>query len=153
MIIIARKRGMTNEHRPDYTVCLRWGYLLLIGSVHVYTFRLVPWLETAAGLLHIALLVIFVAVLLVFQPHHLADFVFSASADTGGWDNDYVATNLGFVIVTWGFVGFDGGLHVSEDTKKAASSVIGTVWPIAVNGGLAAPRQGACGRVAEECSG
>lgn len=40
-----------------------------------------------------------------------------------GWTNDFVSFNLGTILITWGFVGFDAVVHVSEETRKARAAV------------------------------
>lgn len=40
-----------------------------------------------------------------------------------GWTNDFVSFNLGTILITWGFVGFDAVVHISEETRKARAAV------------------------------
>lgn len=42
----------------------------------MYSFKIVPWVELVAGILHVLLFVVFVVVLAVMGSKHSADFVF-----------------------------------------------------------------------------
>lgn len=70
--------------------------------------KLVPWIETAAGVMHIVMFVGFGITLLVMAPKRSASFVFLSranSAETSGWTNDFVGWNLGLQTSVWAFVG------------------------------------------------
>lgn len=73
--------------------------------MNMYTWFLIPWLETLAGLLHIVLFVIFVVVLVTLAPRHSAEFVFTKSVSSSGWSNQFISFNMGLMTPTWGFVG------------------------------------------------
>lgn len=66
---------------------------------------LIPWLELAAGILHVLLFVIFVVVFVTLSPRKSAEYVFLKSASETGWNNGFVSFNLGLMTPTWGFVG------------------------------------------------
>lgn len=80
----------------------------------MYAFWLIPWIELLAGLLHIVLWIIVATVLLTLAPRHSADWVFFEKSNLSGWDNDFVSFNLGIILITWGFVGFDASVHIAE---------------------------------------
>lgn len=98
---------------PDYvlqnwhTVLVMYAYLLVLCLLGMYGFWLIPWIEFLAGLLHIALWVVFACVLLVLAPRHSAEFVFFEKSNMSGWDSDFVSFNLGIILITWGFIGND----------------------------------------------
>lgn len=73
--------------------------------MNMYTFWLIPWIELFAGILHVIMFIIFVAVLLSLAPRHPSDFVFFNNQSASGWDNGYVSWNLGLLTPVWGFVG------------------------------------------------
>lgn len=114
---------------PDYvvkgwhTVLVMYAYLIVLGLMNMYAFWIIPWVELLAGLLHVILWIVFATVLLTLAPRHTADFVFFEKANLGGWDSDFVAFNLGLVLITWGFVGFDASVHISEETRRASSAI------------------------------
>lgn len=88
-----------------HTVLVMYAMLIAIGLINVFAFRIIPWLEMVAGILHIFLWIVFLVVLLTLAPKHSADFVFLSESQLSGWTNPYVSFNLGMVLVTWGFVG------------------------------------------------
>lgn len=88
-----------------HTVLIMYAYLILLGVVNSYLFWIVPYVEVISGILHIALWIVFAAVLLALAPKHTADFVFFEKSNLSGWTNDFVSFNLGIQLITWGFVG------------------------------------------------
>jgi amino acid transporter len=103
-----------------------------------YLFRLVPWLELVAGVLHICLFIIFLVVYVAMGTRHSARFIFLENQISSGWSNTYVAWNLGMLTCVWSFTGFDGAVHMSEEVRKAKQAVPrATFWSIALNGVLA----------------
>lgn len=99
-----------------------YAYLIALGTLNMYGFWLVPWIELLAGFLHIILWIVFAAVLLTLVPPHSSEFVWFEKADASGWSSDFVSFNLGVVLVTWGFVGFDAAAHISEVRVAMAKS-------------------------------
>lgn len=109
--------------------------LILEGLMNMYTWFLIPWFELLAGVLHILLFIIFVVVLVTLAPKHSAEFVFFKQDSESGWNNPFVSFNLGLWSCTWGFVGFDGAVHLSEEVRKARHAVPRAMfWTIALNG-------------------
>ena len=88
-----------------HTVCIMYAVLIIMGLLNMYTFRIIPWLEFVAGVLHIVLFVIFASLLLILAPLHSTHFVFWEKSNLSGWDSDFVSFNLGTILITWGFVG------------------------------------------------
>lgn len=137
-------QGIVVMNYPTY-VPERWHLTLIIiamvlvqGLMNMYTFRLIPWIEAGAGVLHIVLFIIFIAVLLALAPKHSSDFVFFESSIFSGWSNSFVSWNLGLITPTWGFVGFDGAIHMSEEVKNSRQAVPRALfWTIAINGIIA----------------
>lgn len=76
-----------------------------MGLINMYTFWIIPWIELIAGILHIILWIIFVAVLVTLAPKHSAHWVFLEKSNMSGWTDDFISFNLGMILVTWGFVG------------------------------------------------
>lgn len=112
--------------------------LLVQALMNQFTFRLVPWIEACAGVLHIALFFVFIGVLLALAPKHSADFVFLESSSSSGWSDGFVSWNLGLITPTWGFVGFDGAIHMSEEVQNSRHALPRAIfWTIALNGALA----------------
>jgi hypothetical protein len=93
------------EPQAWHVTLLIFALLVVGGLMNMYTWFLIPWLETLAGLLHIVLFVIFVVVLVTLAPRHSAEFVFTKSASSSGWTNQFISFNMGLMTPTWGFVG------------------------------------------------
>ncbi|KAK6443005.1 hypothetical protein LTR95_000718 [Oleoguttula sp. CCFEE 5521] len=111
-----------------------WAYLLVLGLMNMYAFWIIPYVEVFAGIIHIGLWISMASVLLALAPRHTAEFVFLQKADLSGWENDFVSFNLGIVLITWGFVGFDASAHISEETRRANSTIPKTMfWGIVAN--------------------
>ncbi|KIX04956.1 uncharacterized protein Z518_05828 [Rhinocladiella mackenziei CBS 650.93] len=121
-----------------HVVLIMYALLIVMGLLNMYAFWIIPWVELVAGLLHIILWIVFVSVLVTLAPRHTADFVFLEKSALSGWTNEYVSFNLGMLTITWGFVGFDGAVHMSEEVRKARHAVPRAMfWSIVMNGALA----------------
>ena len=139
-------QGIATMNYPSW-VPERWQTTLIIiamlamqALMNMYTFRVIPLLEVVAGILHIALFIVFMVVRLSMAPSkHSAEFVFLRTSEgASGWSNQFVSWNLGLITSVWGFVGFDGSIHMSEEVQASRRAVPRAVfWTIALNGTLA----------------
>ncbi|KAI1914087.1 hypothetical protein LOZ12_002996 [Ophidiomyces ophidiicola] len=137
-------QGLITVNYPNY-VPERWHLTLIIfailiveGLMNMYTFWLIPWVELIAGILHIVLFVVFVVVLVALAPRHSPSFVFTKEASSSDWNNKFVSWNLGLLTPTWGFVGFDGAVHMSEEVRRAKKAMPRSIfWTVATNSVLA----------------
>ena len=93
------------EIKGWHTLLIMYAYLIVFGAMNMYLFWIIPWVEFLAGILHVILWIVFATVLLTLAPRHTTDFVFWEHTNQSGWDNNYVAFNLGIILITWGFVG------------------------------------------------
>ncbi|OAG45137.1 hypothetical protein AYO21_00485 [Fonsecaea monophora] len=138
-------QALIAENVPGYTAerwhltFIMWALLISCGLINTFTFWLVPWLELASGILHVILFVIFVAVLTALAPKHDTTFVFFTESILSGWDrSSFVAFNLGMLVPAWGFIGFDGVVHMSEEVRRAKHAVPRSmVLTIVINGLMA----------------
>lgn len=135
---------LISVQHPNYVskswhiLLIMYGFLIVLGLLNQFAFWIIPWVEMAAGLLHIILFVVFVVVLTTLGQRHSSDFVFFEKSNLSGWNNDFVSFNLGIILITWGFVGFDGAIHMSEEVRKARHAVPRAMfWSICLNSGLA----------------
>ncbi|ESK95311.1 amino acid permease [Moniliophthora roreri MCA 2997] len=126
------------EFKPWHLTLIIIAQLIIAGLINTYTFRAIPWLELLAGILHVILWVIFVSVLVSLSSRTSADFVFMERSVSSGWENSFVSWNLGLLVPAWGFIGFDGVVHMSEEVRKAKRAVPrAMIWTIILNGVLA----------------
>ncbi|OAP57782.1 hypothetical protein AYL99_08520 [Fonsecaea erecta] len=138
-------QALIAENVPGYTAerwhltFIMWALLISCGLINTYTFWLVPWLELASGILHVILFVVFVVVLAALAPKHDSHFVFFSDSILSGWDrSSFVAFNLGMLVPAWGFIGFDGVVHMSEEVRRAKHAVPrAMVLTIVINGVMA----------------
>lgn len=104
-------QGLAIINYPSYVphawhITLTMFAILIIGGLmNMYTFWLIPWIEMMAGILHVALFIVFIVVFVSLAPRHDADFVFFNSDTRSGWNNPFVEWNLGLLTSVWGFVG------------------------------------------------
>ncbi|KAE8311552.1 amino acid permease [Aspergillus transmontanensis] len=137
-------QGLAITNYPDY-VPERWHLTLIIfailiveGLMNMYTFQLIPWIELLAGVLHVVLFIIFLVVFVALAPRHTPEYVFLTTQAQSGWNNPFVSWNIGLLTPTWGFVGFDGAVHMSEEVRRAREAVPRSmVWSVATNAILA----------------
>ncbi|CAM1503633.1 Fc.00g012240.m01.CDS01 [Cosmosporella sp. VM-42] len=109
---------------------------LVQGLLNTYAFKLIPWIELVAGVLHVCLFVIFAVVLGVMGTRHGGSFWLQTNT-ASGWDDTFIAWNLGMLTCVWSFTGFDSAIHMSEETRKAKSAVPRAMfWSIFMNGVL-----------------
>jgi choline transport protein len=103
---------------PDYvakswhTLLIMYSILMILALLNQFAFWLIPWIEMAAGLLHIILFIVFASVLATLGQRHSSDFVFFSKSKLSGWNNDFVSFNLGIILITWGFVGTSSQLSL-----------------------------------------
>ncbi|KAK2810929.1 hypothetical protein FQN50_002520 [Emmonsiellopsis sp. PD_5] len=137
-------QGVVVANYPSYEpqrwhlTMITFAMLIVQGLMHMYAFWLIPWVELVTGVLHIVLFVVFVTILVAMGPRHSANFVFFSEQSSSGWNNSYISWNLGLLTPTWGFVGFDGAVHMSEEVRRAKQAVPRSMfWTVAINGVLA----------------
>ncbi|PNS18834.1 Choline transport protein [Sphaceloma murrayae] len=136
-------QGMIAESFPDYgqegwhLTLIMIGLLVTTGLINAYAFRIVPWMETATGVFHVILFIVFLGVFAALGQRNSADFVFTSDSTSSGW-NSFVGFNIGMLMPAWGFIGFDGVNHMSEETRRAKNAVPrAMIWTILINGAMA----------------
>ncbi|KAF5586352.1 GABA permease [Fusarium pseudocircinatum] len=141
-VTIILLESMISINHPSYiaggwhTSVLVIAMCLVHGLMNIYAFKLIPWVELVAGVLHVCLFVIFVVVLVVMGPRNPSSFWLQRNISSG-WNNEYIAWNLGMLTCVWSFTGFDSAIHMSEETRKAKSAVPRAMfWSIFMNGVL-----------------
>lgn len=84
----------TYEPGGWHTTLIIFATMAFCSGVNLFAFRLVPWFELLAGILNVCLLFIFFVVLWVMSPRNSTDVFFESNVSSG-WDNYFVAANLG----------------------------------------------------------
>ncbi|PLB46250.1 amino acid permease [Aspergillus steynii IBT 23096] len=137
-------QGLAIVNYPEYEA-KRWHLTLIMFAMlvvealmNMYTFWLIPWIELLAGVLHIIMFIIFLVVFAALAPRHTADYVFLTTDSSSGWTDSFISWNIGLLTPTWGFVGFDGAVHMSEEVRRARQAVPRSMfWTVATNAVLA----------------
>ena len=79
---------------------------MVIGTfVNVFGFKLLPHLETLAGILHVCLWFAWLIPLVYLLPQRSASWVFTDFENSSGWDSDAVSWCLGLLTVTYPMLG------------------------------------------------
>ncbi|KEF50932.1 uncharacterized protein A1O9_13012 [Exophiala aquamarina CBS 119918] len=123
-----------------HTACLMIAMLLFFGAINSvrWTFFIVPWLELAAGVLHVALFILFVVVLLVMGSRNTTDYIFFHREVLSGWNNQYISWNLGMLTSVGSFISLDSPVHLAEEVRLPKKAVPRAVfWGLAMNGAMA----------------
>ncbi|KAJ9613138.1 hypothetical protein H2200_003079 [Cladophialophora chaetospira] len=118
---------------------LAWAILVLPLLCNIFARKVLAPLEILGGILHIALFVVFVAVLVSLSPRSSADFVFTGTiTNLSGYSNGGVSWCIGLLAGAFPLAGFDGVLHMSAEVKNAPLRVPQSmVLSVLINGILA----------------
>ncbi|KAG9773930.1 Choline transport protein [Exophiala dermatitidis] len=143
--LAALMQSQIADNMPSYIperwhlTLIMWALLISVGLMNMYIFWLIPWLELTAGIMHVILFIIFVVVLVTLAPRHDSHFVWFSETIQSGWDrSSAVAFNLGMLVPAWGFIGFDGVVHMSEEVRRAKHAVPRSmILTIVINGVMA----------------
>ncbi|CAI7677715.1 unnamed protein product [Penicillium pancosmium] len=137
-------QGLASAHYPEYDpkawhlTLIIFAMLIVQALMNMYAFPLIPWIELCAGILHVSLFVIFLVVFVALAPRHSAEFVFLKTQSWSGWNSDFASWNIGLLTPVWGFVGFDGAVHMSEETRQARQAVPRSIFYTVVTNGVLA---------------
>ncbi len=84
---------------------LFWAVVIVSICVNVFGIRILPHLETIAGILHVCLFFVFLVPLIYLSPHPTAAAVFTDFENNSGWNNNVVSWCIGLLTVTYPFIG------------------------------------------------
>ncbi|KAI1845585.1 hypothetical protein JX266_008196 [Neoarthrinium moseri] len=134
--------GLISLNYPGYevvgwrTTLISLASLMVIALVNLYAFRIVPWFELLSGIVNICIFLVFIIVFLVMAPKNSGEIITTSNVSSG-WDNYYVASQVGALSNIWLFTGFEAVIHMGEETKHAKKIVPRSLfWSIATNAGL-----------------
>ncbi|KAH8777343.1 amino acid permease [Diaporthe sp. PMI_573] len=132
--------GMIQLTHPDYepggwhTTLIIFATIAFCSGINLFAFRLVPWFELLSGILNVCMLFIFLVVLWVMSPRNSTDIFFQSNVSSG-WDNYFVAANLGALSNIFLFCSFESVIHMGEETRNAKRAVpTAMFWAIFTNG-------------------
>ena len=84
---------------------LFWGVVIASICVNVFAIKILPHLETIAGILHVCLFFVFLVPFTYLSPHPTAAAVFTDFENNSGWNNNVVSWCIGLLTVTYPFIG------------------------------------------------
>ena len=82
-----------------------WAVLIVSTCVNVFGIKILPHLETIAGIFHVCLFFVFLVPLVYLSPHPTAAAVFTDFENSSGWNNNVVSWCIGLLTVTYPFIG------------------------------------------------
>ncbi|KAI9712157.1 MAG: hypothetical protein M1812_006995 [Candelaria pacifica] len=117
---------------------LMWALMALAFAVNTIGIKILPHLESLAGVCHVLFFFALLIPLVYLSPQSTPEFVFTKFLNEGGWSNNGVSWCVGLLTVTFPFVGFDGVVHMSEEVTNAPTTVPRSmVLTVFINGILA----------------
>lgn len=119
-------QAMVNVYLPDVVLNNWQTTLIMIAWVCVFVIintlgaRLLPAIEIASLVGHLAGWLIIVVALWVMAPRNSAEAVFTEIVNSGGWSNVGLSCLVGTSSILYCQLGPDAAVHVAEETRNAA---------------------------------
>ncbi|CZT46701.1 related to HNM1-Choline permease [Rhynchosporium secalis] len=112
-----------------------WVVLLYSTAINLWGSKMLPHSNLASGVVHIAGLVVIIAVLSAMAPKNNASFVFLEVTNSSGWSSDGVSWLVGLLSAVYPFLGYDAACHLAEEMPNPARNVpIAMLGSVLVNG-------------------
>jgi hypothetical protein len=112
--------GLIIFNSPDYepkawhsTVFLIT-FLIIPLVLNLYFRKIINWLETLGGVLHIIFFVAVIATLTTLSKRSTPEYVFKTLHTDAGWENPGIAFSIGMLATAYPISSFDGVLHMSK---------------------------------------
>ncbi|KAF2864925.1 amino acid/polyamine transporter I [Massariosphaeria phaeospora] len=121
--------GLIIFNNPSYEPKAWHATLFLIALIIVPVLmnlalrRVINYLETLGGILHVIFFVAVVATLTTLAKRSTPEFVFKTLHTNSGWDNPGVAFSIGMLATAYPISSFDGVLHMIDETKEPRKQV------------------------------
>jgi len=141
-----------------HTTLLMWAVVLVSFIQNIWGIKLLPAFEMFAGGMHVLLFLALFVVMLVMGRNASADYVFTGFVNETGWENKSIAWFIGLLPCIWCivgtsgtptaclwvgrnkliFAGFDGAIHLSEETQRSAHVIPKVIVnTVLINGSMA----------------
>ncbi|KAH7074675.1 amino acid/polyamine transporter I [Paraphoma chrysanthemicola] len=144
LLLAGQIQGVAILNNPAYvperwhTTLLMWAVVLVSYAQNIWGVGLLPAFELFAGAMHVLLFIVLFITMLVLGRNASAEFVFTGFVNQTGWENRGVVWFVGLLPCIWCIIGFDGAIHLSEETEKSAlvipKVIVNTVL---INGSMA----------------
>jgi amino acid transporter len=102
------------EVQPWHSTVILMGSLIVMLLLNLYLRKLVNWLETVGGILHVILFVTVITILCTLSKRSTPESVFKTLHTDAGWENPGVAFSIGLLTVAYPISMFDGVMHMSK---------------------------------------
>lgn len=105
--------------RPWHTSLIMICLTILVIFTNLWFKKVLNFMEGVAGILHISLFVVFIAMFICLGKRNDNEFVFKTLVhDQSGWTNPGVAWGIGILTMTFSMSGLDSVIHMSEFPSK-----------------------------------
>ncbi|KAI9774493.1 MAG: hypothetical protein M1835_006012 [Candelina submexicana] len=143
-LVATQVQGLVILNYDSYTperwhgTMLMWALMALAFLVNTIGIKLLPHLESLAGVCHVLFFFALLIPLVYLSPQSTPEFVFTKFLNEGGWHSNGISWCVGLLTVTFPFIGYDGVVHMSEEVSNAPTTVPRSmVLTVFINGILA----------------
>ncbi|RMJ08802.1 hypothetical protein CDV36_011599 [Fusarium kuroshium] len=96
-----------------------WAILIGAASICIFCSNILPLIEKASLVLHVALFFVILIVMCVVSPtKNSAAWVFTSFENNSGWSSDGAAWCIGMLSSCYVLIGYDGATHLSEEMRN-----------------------------------
>ncbi|KAJ4362598.1 hypothetical protein N0V95_001403 [Ascochyta clinopodiicola] len=88
-------------------------FLVVPLVLNLYLRKIINWLETIGGILHVVFFVGIITTLCTLSKRSTPEYVFKTLHTDAGWENPGVAFSIGMLAVAYPISSFDGVLHMN----------------------------------------
>lgn len=159
-LLASQTLGVAILNNPDYvperwhTTLLMWAIMAVAIAQNIWGIKLLPIFELFAGGMHVSLFLAIFIIMLILGRNSSAEFVFTNYVNESGWENRGIAWFIGLMPAIWAVVGqrrlphycvplantasgFDGAIHLSEETERSAHVVPKVIFlTVLINGSM-----------------
>ncbi|KAK8069444.1 amino acid transporter [Apiospora phragmitis] len=112
-----------------HAMLLVWAVLAYSAAVNIWGPKLLPHLNLASGVIHIAGFVAIVVILGVMSNKASAAFVFVEATNSSGWESDGVSWLVGLISAIYPFLGYVKPSHSHYSFCKGIADAEGSGFP------------------------
>ncbi|KAF2847928.1 amino acid transporter [Plenodomus tracheiphilus IPT5] len=111
------------EPKAWHSTVFLMAFLVIPVLLNLQLRRIINYLETIGGILHVVLFVAVVTTLCTLSKRSTPEFVFRTLHTDSGWENPGIAFSIGMLATAYPISSFDGVLHMIEETEKPRERV------------------------------
>ncbi|KAH7016202.1 amino acid/polyamine transporter I [Microdochium trichocladiopsis] len=121
-------QGVIQINYPNFKI-EGWTTLVIVLAtlacytiMNVWFFDFVPWLELIAGIVNVVSFIVTVTALLTLSPRNDPQFFLTTSSNSG-YVSSFLSWEVGMLACMWLFMGFEGVIHMAEETKDPERTI------------------------------